>query len=96
MSVRLGEPAAVTVTLSMPGLADHPFVGSGCCVLPAPQVVAEEIQTWPGVETVTVDESGTASIILGSEDVDLTPILDSLAALGYPAEVQIHPVQERR
>lgn len=72
MSTGVGDQMAMTVTFSVPNLADRPFVGGGCCALPASQVVADEIRGWPGVETVTVEESGTVSITLQSAEVELT------------------------
>ncbi|MDA8317326.1 MAG: hypothetical protein M0010_19470 [Actinomycetota bacterium] len=81
------------VRLVVPGLAEAPVVGDGCCsFFPAEDVLAEVLGAWPGVLGVEVDvEGGSIDLDLGPSSPALEDLVATVADLGY----QVEAVQRR-
>ncbi len=76
------------VRLVVPGLAEAPVVGDGCCsFFPAEDVLAEVLGAWPGVLGVEVDvEGGSIDLDLGPSSPALEDLVATVADLGYQVE----------
>jgi hypothetical protein len=74
--------------LVVPGLAEAPVVGDGCCsFFPAEDALAEALGAWPGVLGVEVDiERGSIDLDLGSSSPALKNLVATVAVLGYQVE----------
>jgi hypothetical protein len=85
------EPAAGEhrLRLAVPGLAEAPVVGDGCCsFVPAEDALAEALEVWPGVLRVVVDiEDGSIDLELGPSSPSVDDLVGTVSALGYRVEV---------
>lgn len=83
-------PPATTrrLRLAVPGLAEAPVVGDGCCsFVPAEDALAEAVCAWPGVLGVEVDiERGTIDLELGPSSPSLEDLVGTVSELGYRVE----------
>ena len=85
-----GAPGGLhRVRLVVPGLAEAPVVGDGCCsFFPAEDALAEALGAWPGVLGVEVDvEGGSIDLDLGPLSPALEDLVATVADLGYQVEV---------
>lgn len=84
------EAAAAThrLRLVVPGLAEAPVVGDGCCsFVPAEDALAEALDAWPGVLRVEVDiEDGSIDIVLGPSSPSVEDLVGTVSELGYRVE----------
>ena len=84
------EPAATShrLRLAVPGLAEAPVVGDGCCsFVPAEDALAEALEVWPGVLRVVVDvEGGAIDLELGPSSPSVDDLVGTVSALGYRVE----------
>lgn len=80
----LRHVAARTVLMEIPGLADTPYLGSGCCVVAADQVIREELESWPGVTAADVDVATSSVQVILSGD---TPVEGDLVGNDRVARV---------
>lgn len=78
-------PGSRRARFVVPELAVRPFVGAGCCVFPAAELVCESVGQVVGVRDVACDDA------LGEVRVDFDPgsdvlmaVSDVLDGLGYP------------
>ncbi len=95
MTVVKGPAQATTALLHIPGLTQRPFLGGGCCVVPAADLLRTELESWSTISDAVVDpETGEAVLTLIASDVDLTQVFAMLQDLGYPA-VTAQPDVER-
>ena len=74
--------------LTVPGLAEAPVVGDGCCsFVPAEDALAEALDAWPGVLGVEVDiEDGSIDIELGLSSPSVDDLVGTVCELGYRVE----------
>lgn len=71
--------------LVVPDLQARPFIGTGCCVLPASEIVCESIGQVPGVRSVECDEGrGVVGLEYEGTTDPLPVAVAVLADLGYP------------
>lgn len=78
---------AATLTLVVPDLALRPALGSGCCALPAAQVVIEALAAIPGVRRVDyLEQSSELRLRLDGTPSDVaSEARATLDLLSYPA-----------
>lgn len=83
-------PSETTLRFSVPDLAERPYIGSLCCVASAYDLIAEELISCPGVKDARVDpRRGVVEVDVGPRGASVADLLDSLAALGYPASLVV-------
>lgn len=90
---------ARTVVLRIPALTEDAYIGAGCCVVSADHAIRAELGSWPGVADVDLDVvSGTATVHVHGDHPDESDLVETVEALGYPAEIISEPYhsQERR
>lgn len=76
------------VTLSVPRLPERPYLGSGCCVVLARELIADELRSWPGVHAVDVDDrDGRIELTVERDRRFLQDMLEAVEDLGYPPTV---------
>ncbi len=79
-------PAVTTkAVFAIRGLNERPFVGGGCCALPATDVLRAELERWPDIAKADVDSSTGEVTLTMVSSTDLKPIYEMLEDLGYPA-----------
>lgn len=84
----LGVKMKRSLRLLVPGLSEAPFIGDGCCsVMPAEDVLTEQLGDWPGVLNVKVAIAG------GLIDLELDwschseeDLVGTVSDLGYRVE----------
>ncbi len=85
-----GNPGATRrrLRLVVPGLAEAPVVGGGCCsFVLAEDALAEALGAWPGIVEVEVDiERGLIDLRLGSPSPSLDDLVGTVSELGYKVE----------
>lgn len=87
------SPPSEDLRLAVPELTRRPFVGGGCCVLAAADLICDGLGRLPGVHAVACDDvEGEVRLELeiGSGVGLLPTVRIILAGLGYP------PTQERQ
>ncbi len=96
MSAPVTHEPAMTVSLSLPDLVDHPFLGSGCCVVAADDALRQELERWPGVRSASISADTGQAVIVATSELDLEPILETLESLGFPAQAKPASTSEGR
>lgn len=82
-----GFLSAATAVLTIPALAERPFLGGGCCGVEAAGLLRRELERWPAVASVVIDaKAGEVTLTLADPSVDLEPVYEMLEDLDYPAE----------
>lgn len=70
--------------LVVPDLLDRPFVGAGCCALPASELVCDSVGQVRGVYSVSCDEvPGVVALEFDETSTALTTAVAVLDGLGY-------------
>lgn len=71
--------------LLVPSLAAKPFVGAGCCVFPADELICDSLREVTGVREVACDTERGEIELAFDADADVMPIASGiLDGLGYP------------
>ncbi len=68
----------------VPGLESHPFVGGGCCMIPAEDMIRGELTSRRHVSAIAID-GARVTLTLDSPAPDLPDLLQHLTDIGYPA-----------
>lgn len=69
-------------------MLERPYLGRGCCVVSAADLVADELRSWRRwVRAVEVDRERCRFVVVVSDDAPLTSMLGALADLDYPARI---------
>lgn len=70
--------------LTVPDLRERPFVGAGCCVLPASELVCDSLGQIPGVHSVTCDDvQGVVGLEFDAGSSAVPSAVSVLDGLGY-------------
>ena len=86
-----------TILMEIPGLADTPYLGSGCCVVAADQAIREELESWPGVTMADVDAAkGSVWVTLSGDTPTASDLLETIDSLGFPVATVSHSDRPRR
>lgn len=89
MSTQISQDMKLAATLSIPGLVDRSFIGSGCCVIAADEAIQQELESWPQVVSADVSaDTGEAVVALNATSADLDPLIETLESLGFPASIK--------
>lgn len=76
-----------TIRLQVPRLLTEPAVASGCCAVPAEDIIREELMDVPGVNAVSVErKTGWVTISADASRTNPLDIRDALQGIDYPAE----------
>ncbi len=72
------------IRLEVPLLIENPVVASGCCAVPAEDVLREEL-SWPGVTVSDIDTTGgRVDLQLSEEAPAIEKLIRGLESAGYP------------
>ncbi len=93
-SARLPRPLPGQAVFFLPGLSGAPPLGSGCCALAADDAVYDELISWPGIASASVDPSSeTATVTLNPAIPNqLEYAADAIRDLGFTTVEIIRPV----
>ncbi len=77
---------AERLVLWIPLLLEEPMIGSGCCAVPAEEIVRDELERLPGVWAARFDESvWLVEACYDPGKLEAEKIIQTLARIGYPA-----------
>jgi hypothetical protein len=84
-STLLHRLAPGQAVISLPGLSDALPLGGGCCAMAADDAVLNELISWPGIASASVDSvAETATVTLDPTIPDqLEYVADALRDLGF-------------
>lgn len=84
----VGGNTYCSIRMVVPGLPGAPFIGDGCCsVMPAEDVLTEQLSDWPGVENVKVDiAGGLIDLELDLACCSKEDLVGTVSDLGYSVE----------
>lgn len=75
-----------TIGFEMPRLLTEPVIASGCCAVPAEDLIKEELTAVRGVQDVTREqETGRLTVTYDPAQTDARAIRVALQGIGYPA-----------
>ncbi len=79
-------PSTARLVLWIPLLLEEPEIGSGCCAVPAEEIIRDELERLDGVWGVRADESvGLVEACYETDRLSARDISGALARIGYPA-----------
>ena len=73
-----------TIDFEVPRLLTEPVIASGCCAVPAEDLIKEELTAVRGVQDVTREQE-TGRLTYDPAQTDARAIRVALQGIGYPA-----------